>query len=129
MFIDQAKVDEVLDAFDRFCLIGMPSAAPYIRKRLKQLGKPFVETSHRNLQAQGHTDKDFDCVLQAGSWGRVETTKPVFQIFSAGWDPMLQPATVGGRQITEAGWFHANPATAPNELSGKKSILWLLGER
>jgi hypothetical protein len=66
-------------------------------------------------------------VLQIGSWGRVETTKPVFQIFSAGWDP--QPNEIGGEPIVDNGWFHANPESAPNELSGEKSVLWLLGNR
>jgi acyl-CoA synthetase (AMP-forming)/AMP-acid ligase II len=129
MYIDRHKVESVLARFDRFCLVGPKSTGTFVRRRLRELGKPFFETSNLNLRGQGYSDDDFDCVLQVGSWGRVETSKPIFQLFSAGWDPTLQSTTIEGKPIVDPGWFHANPETIPNELSGKKSVLWLLGNR
>jgi hypothetical protein len=126
IFADSDKIEDVLREHRRFCLVGPESSAPFVRKRLHRLGKEFVESTSLNLDAQGHSDDDFDCVLQVGSWGKIHTTKPVFQIFSGGWDPTLQPAFVNGHAITDAGWFHANPAIAPNELSTEKGILWML---
>jgi hypothetical protein len=128
MYVDRAKVERIFERFDRFCLIGPRSAVPFIRRRLSELGKPYIDTSNQNLAAQGYSDQDFDCVLQVGSWGRVATARPAFQIFSAGWDPMLGPTHVEGELIEDPGWFHANPASAPNELSERKSVLWMLDQ-
>jgi acyl-CoA synthetase (AMP-forming)/AMP-acid ligase II len=129
MFVDRQKVDEVLAQYQRFCILGAESSLPYVGRRLRDLGKRFVQTGNLNLRGQGLSDEDFDCVLQTGTWGRPETHKPVFQIFDAGWDARLQPGVVNGRPITDAQWFHANPTTAPNEIATEKGILWLLGPR
>ena len=129
MYFDRGKIDRVLSRFDRFCLIGTRSTAGFIRKRIRELGKTYFETTNLNLRGQGYTDDDFDCVLQIGSWGRVHTSKPVFQLFSAGWDPASVPTEVSGEPITDPGWFHADPASAPSELSDEKSVLWLLNGR
>jgi acyl-CoA synthetase (AMP-forming)/AMP-acid ligase II len=126
MYFDRDKIDRVLSKFDRFCLIGIRSTAGFIRARIRELGKTYFETSNRNLRGQGYTDDDFDCVLQTGSWGPVQTSKPVFQLFSAGWDPASALTEVLGERITDPGWFHADPRSAPNELSQEKSVLWLL---
>ena len=126
MYVDRDKLEAVLGEHQRFCLVGVESSLPFVRNRIGALGKQYVQTNNLNLRGQGFSDDDFDCVLQVGSWGRVETTRPVFQIFSGGWDPKSQPAKVSGRVVEDAGWFHANPASAPNELAGEKSILWLL---
>ena len=126
MYVDREKLEDVLGEHQRFCLVGVESSIPYVRNRIRSLGKQYVQTNNLNLRGQGFSDDDFDCVLQVGSWGRVDTARPVFQIFSAGWDPKEQPAKVKGHVIQDIGWFHANPASAPNELAGEKSILWLL---
>jgi fatty-acyl-CoA synthase len=123
VYIDRDKVESVLLGYDRFCLIGFESSAPFVRRRLDQLGKRWFQVNSLNLSGQGYSDDDFDCVLQVGSWGRVKTSKPVYQIFSAGWEPSSQPATLDGQPITDPGWFHGNYATAPNELSGEKDLL------
>jgi acyl-CoA synthetase (AMP-forming)/AMP-acid ligase II len=39
MYIDRRKVDRVLASFDRFCLVGVKSAATYVRRRLRELGR------------------------------------------------------------------------------------------
>ena len=92
IFADSDKIEDVLREHRRFCLVGPESSVPFVRKRLHQLGKKFVESTSLNLGGQGYSDDDFDCILQVGSWGKIDTTKPVFQIFSAGWDPALQSA-------------------------------------
>ena len=126
MYVDIDKLEDVLSEHRRFCLVGPESSAPYVRKRIRDLGKHYMQTNNLNLHGQGYSDDDFDCVLQLGSWGRVDTAKPVFQIFSGGWDPNLQPATVKDRLISDTGWFHANLPSAPNEMASEKSILWSL---
>ena len=129
MYMDRHKVERVLSAFGRFCLIGPKATATFVRRRLRELGKGFIETSNLNLRGQGYSDNDFDCVLQVGSWGRVATNKPVFQLFSAGWDPTLKSTTLEGTPIVDPGWFCASPEAIPNELSGRRSVLWMLGNR
>lgn len=126
MYLDRAKIDQLLAQYAKFCILGPESSLRYVSRRIPELGKSFVQTGNLNLRGQGYTDEDFDCVLQTGTWGRPETSRPVFQLFDAGWDPVLQPADLGGRPVTQAQWFHASPATAPSELAGAKSILWLL---
>ena len=126
MYADRAKIDAVLKQHDRFCVIGTDSSIPYVVRRLNALGKPWLRTNNLNLAGQGITDADFDCVLQTGSWGRPETARPVYQIFTAGWNPALHPAALDGQPITTAEFFHAPVTAAPSEGLGPKSVLWPL---
>ncbi len=126
IYVDREKLDEVLEAFDRFCIIGPESSLPYVGKSLRQVGKTHFRAHNLNLPGLGLSDADFDCVLQTGSWGRPETQKPVFQIFDAGWDANDKPVTVNAHTINNAQWFHADQASAPNESATSKGVLWLL---
>jgi acyl-CoA synthetase (AMP-forming)/AMP-acid ligase II len=124
--IDSGRVEPVLRAHARFCIIGPESSLSYVRRRILELGKTFIQTSNLNLPGQKIADADFDCVLQTGSWGRPVTAKPVFQLFDAGWDPALQPGVVNGTPITDRQWFHQFPGNVPEELAGPKNVLWPL---
>jgi hypothetical protein len=126
MYADRAKIDAVLNQHDRFCVIGTESSIPYVVRQLDALGKRWLRTNNLNLAGQGITDADFDCVLQTGSWGRPETTRPVYQIFSAGWNPGEHPAALNGQPITTAEFFHAPVTAAPSDGVGPKSVLWPL---
>jgi len=126
MYADRAKIDAVLNQHDRFCVIGTDSSIPYVVRQLAALGKRWVRTNNLNLAGQGMTDADFDCVLQTGSWGRPETARPVYQIFTAGWNPAEHPAALNGQAITTAEFFHAPVTAAPSEGVGPKSVLWPL---
>ena len=126
MYADRAKIDAVLAQHDRFCVIGTDSSIPYVVRRIEALGKRWVRTNNLNLAGQGITDADFDCVLQTGSWGRPETNRPIYQLFTAGWNPTEHQVTLNGRPITEAEFFHAPVTAAPSEGLGPKSVLWPL---
>jgi hypothetical protein len=126
MFADRAKIDAVLAQHDRCCVIGTPSSIPYVVRQLEALGKRWVQTNNLNLAGQGIVDADFDCVLQTGSWGRPETSLPIYQLFTAGWDPAEHPVTLNGRPITGADFFHAPVTAAPSEGLSSKSVLWPL---
>jgi len=126
MYADRAKIDAVLAQHDRFCVIGTDSSIPYVVQKIEALGKHWLRTNNLNLAGQGIVEADFDCVLQTGSWGRPETTLPVYQLFTGGWDPGEQRATLNGHPITEAEFFHAPVAAAPSEGLGPKSVLWPL---
>ncbi len=115
MYADRAKIDAVLAKHDRFCVIGTDSSIPYVVRRIESLGKHWLRTNNLNLAGQGIVDTDFDCVLQTGSWGRPETSLPVYQLFTAGWNPAEQPATLNGLPITEAEFFHAPVTAAPSD--------------
>ena len=124
--VDRDKIEAVLRAYDRFCIIGFESSLPFVRRRILDLGKSFLHTNNLNLPGQGIADADFDCVLQTGSWGRPVTARPVFQLFDAGWDPKLQPGILNGRQVTDPQWFHRIPTRIVEEVTGPKSVLWFL---
>jgi hypothetical protein len=126
MYADRAKIDAVLAQHDRFCVVGTDSSIPYVVREIESLGKHWLRTNNLNLAGQGIVDADFDCVLQTGSWGRPETKLPVYQLFTAGWNPAEHRATLNGRPITEAEFFHAPVAAAPSEGLGPKSVLWPL---
>jgi hypothetical protein len=83
--LDSEKLDATLEAYGSFCLLGTRSSASYIGKRLASLGKPYF---HHNTLDLGGLDEEthpFECVLQLGSWGQPKTSKPVIQVFVAGW--------------------------------------------
>ena len=126
MYADRAKIDAVLAEHDRFCVIGTPSSVPYVVRKIEALGKVWVQTNNLNLSGQGILDADFDCVLQTGSWGRPETSLPVYQLFTAGWNPAEPWATLNGQPITGADFFHAPVTAAPSEGLSAKSVLWPL---
>ena len=126
MYADRAKIDAVLAQHDRFCVIGTDSSIPYVVRKIESLGKHWLRTNNLNLAGQGIADADFDCVLQTGSWGRPETHLPVYQLFTAGWNPAEHPATLNGHPITEAEFFHAPATAAPSDGVGPKSVLWPL---
>jgi len=126
MYADRAKIDAVLAQHDRFCVIGTDSSVPYVIRKIDSLGKQWLRTNNLNLAGQGIVDTDFDCVLQTGSWGRPETSLPVYQLFTAGWNPAEQPVTLNGLPITEAEFFHAPVTAAPSDGVGPKSVLWPL---
>jgi len=126
MYADRAKIEAVLARHDRFCVIGTPSSIPYVVRRIEALGKRWVHTNNLNLAGQGIADADFDCVLQTGSWGRPETRLPIYQLFTAGWDPAEHPVTLNGQPIADAGFFHAPVTAAPSDGVNPKSVLWPL---
>jgi acyl-CoA synthetase (AMP-forming)/AMP-acid ligase II len=85
-YLDKDKIDEILASFESFCIIGSPSSVFYITKRLSEMQKPFFFTNTLNLG--NYAESSFQCVLMTGSWGPPRTTKPVFQLFFAGFpDP------------------------------------------
>lgn len=82
--IDRDRLVEVLDAHTRFCLVGAPSSVPFIAEYLAGQGKSFTYTNDLKVDQTFGADA-FDCVLQIGSWGKPETSAPIFQIFFAGY--------------------------------------------
>lgn len=79
----ETPLKEVLNSYDRFCVLGSPSSVPLIPKYLTAQGKHFVYCNHLKVDEQ-YGEGAFDCVLQTGSWGRPETTAPIYQICIAG---------------------------------------------
>lgn len=78
--IDEEKLVPVLDRYESFCILGVPSSVPFIPNYLERHGKRFFHANTLNLELAPH---EFDCVLTTGALGRPDTEKPVYQIFSA----------------------------------------------
>ena len=126
MYADRAKIDAVLAQHNRFCVIGTDSSVPYVVRKIEAVGKHWLRTNNLNLAGQGIVDADFDCVLQTGSWGRPGDQSPVYQVFTAGWNPAEQPAVLNGHSIIESEFFHAPVTAAPSDGLSPKSVLWPL---
>jgi len=85
--IDKKKLLPILDEYESFCILGVPSSVPFIPQYLRESGKRFFHSSTLNLEL---APDEFDCVLTTGALGRPKTHKPVYQVFSADFDDTTQ---------------------------------------
>ena len=84
---DSAQIDEVLDAFDRFCIVGQKSSLPYVAKRIEALGKSYVRALSFAPGALNAMQDDFDCVLMCGAQGHYAVAKPAAALMRSGPGP------------------------------------------
>ncbi|MGA0608393.1 AMP-binding protein [Phenylobacterium sp. VNQ135] len=75
-------LDYVLRHFNVIGVQGRPSSAPYLAAAAAARGRTLVHIPDLSAPA------GCDCIVQLGSWGDVETDKPVFQAMGAGWGPL-----------------------------------------
>ena len=74
--VKQAPVDLLLEHFDRICVAGRPSSVPYIRKRLAELGKPYINIPSYAPEIVSAVSEPFDCMLICGAMGDFEIAGP-----------------------------------------------------
>jgi len=77
--INRDILDFIVENFDDLVVLGKRSSVPYLHQRAEALGKRVRVRPDLNVP------EDCDCVVQAGSWGKPETDKPIFQVMAAGW--------------------------------------------
>ena len=83
------KINSLVHEYDRFLIIGPAASLPYIKKRITALGKTYIHSWMNDFQKDGISELDFDVIIQAGSWGRPASSKPIYQIISAGWEDQI----------------------------------------
>ncbi len=77
--ISKQYIDFILNNFKKILVLGKIGSVPYLYHQARDRG---IELSYRSDLL---VPKDFDCVVQLGSWGRPETDLPIFQAMGAGW--------------------------------------------
>jgi len=79
-FLINPKVLEwLVNRYDSFCIIGLPSSVPYLQQALDQMGKRYFHSP----VIQPDRD-DFDCIVMTGASGMPRTDKPVFDLVHSG---------------------------------------------
>jgi acyl-CoA synthetase (AMP-forming)/AMP-acid ligase II len=79
--IQEEFIDFILKYFKNIVVLGKKASVPYLKEQAEKLG---IRLTYR---LDLIVPDDCDCVVQAGSWGKPDTDKPVFQIMAAGWEP------------------------------------------
>lgn len=87
-YINADNLDQILQRYDSFAVIGPPASVPYIRHRASELGKPVSYLPHWNRNpVDGVLELDAcqgDCILITGAWGAFRgSQKPIFQVMGA----------------------------------------------
>jgi len=77
--VNPKAVEWLVNRYDSFCILGLPSSVPFLEKALDRLGKRYF---HSPALDPGRDD--FDCVIMTGASGQPATTKPVFDLVHAG---------------------------------------------
>ncbi len=81
--VDPAAVEQVLGAFDRFCIVGHECSVPYAAKRLEALGKSYVRAPSYSPDVLRPLDDAFDAILICGAQGRYAIEKPAVALMAA----------------------------------------------
>lgn len=80
--VNTQLLDYVLRHFHVIGVQGRPSSAPYLAAAAAARGRTLLYIPDLGAPIA------CDCIVQLGSWGEVETDKPVFQAMGAGWGPL-----------------------------------------
>lgn len=76
-------IDLVLAKYDRFCIVGQRSSAPYIRKELERQGKGYFYLNSYAPEIIGSAPERPDCVLICGAQGEHKLDLPTVAIMKA----------------------------------------------
>lgn len=78
--LNPVAVDYVVNKYQSFCIVGLPSSLPYLQQQLNAAGKPYFFSS----EVVPHR-KDYECLLLTGGvGGRMPVTdKPTFDFVHA----------------------------------------------
>ena len=82
--VNKTLVDRVLDHFDRFCIAGEKSSLPYVRAKLDELQKAYVQVPSHAPEVLTKLTEPFDCLLLCGPIGDFPTDIPVVALQHAG---------------------------------------------
>jgi hypothetical protein len=77
--INKDLIDFILDNYRDILVLGRRSSVPYLAEEAERRGMTLT------YRLDMKVPDEFDCVVQNGSWGEPETSKPVFQVMGAGW--------------------------------------------
>ena len=114
-------IDTVLDAFDRFCIVGQECSLPYVAQRLAALGSRFIRAPSHNAAVIGGLAGQFDCLVICGPQGRYTLDKPAVALIAADppqttWnvaDPLLANlifvVPLYSAPSSGQGWFYPHP--------------------
>jgi acyl-CoA synthetase (AMP-forming)/AMP-acid ligase II len=75
-FANRPAIDQLLAAYDSFCIAGQESSIPYIRDVLTRAGKRFSFVPSFAPEILATVEEPFDCLLICGAWGDFEVTTP-----------------------------------------------------
>ena len=111
-YIIAGAVETVLAKYASFCVVGQDSSVPYIRARLDQLGKPYVQARSYAPAALAHIGQDYDCILICGPQGRYLLKKPAIGIMrpSNAW----LVANVDDAELSSLEFTHRRSAGPPS---------------
>jgi acyl-CoA synthetase (AMP-forming)/AMP-acid ligase II len=109
---NRKTVDKVVDAFDSFYVGGQPSSLPYLRRKLDEVGKPYVLVPSLTAEFLDQLPQKCACLIACGSWGAPPEDLPVvsFQHIGQGWVVKnLGPAAKSLGNVTDLNDYPASP--------------------
>ena len=87
--VSQVAVDLIVERYERFCIAGLASSVPYLRRALDRAGKSYVQVPSYAEKILARLDFDYDCLVICGAWGEppAELDKPIIalQHIGLGW--------------------------------------------
>ena len=106
---NQAALDVVLEAFDRFCVVGHECSVSYVAEKLAELGKPYQRTMSYQPEALAGVIDEVDCVVICGAQGRYASDKPAVALMGA--DRTVQNWTPPARRGAKGPLIFVEPVT------------------
>ena len=111
--VRQDAADQVIAAFDSFCIAGQRSSVPYLRKEMERQGKSYIYVASYSSEMLKQLPQEYDCLVICGAQGEYDIQGPTVALMRASKEWRIK-----GIDDPDIRDLHCNPALKAYPKSG-----------
>jgi acyl-CoA synthetase (AMP-forming)/AMP-acid ligase II len=81
--VNRSSVDKLLAHYQSFCVVGQDGSVPYVRRKLDEMGKKYVQVPSYAPEILRNVKEPFECMVICGSQGRYPIDAPAAALMVA----------------------------------------------